>query len=140
MRLQLPAASLGLAEHKHIEHALTLPEGFPYEAVFQRDAWAHVGVKLRQHDIVHVRDEKGSFYARLYVRAADRLWADVFELECVLLMKEPAAISGGLKVAHRGKAKWCVVREADNERIQSGFQTADDANAWLSSHTAKVAA
>ena len=55
-------------------------------------------------------------------------------------MKGPAAMAGGLKVAHRGKAKWCVVREADNERIQSGFQTADDANAWLESHTAKVAA
>lgn len=143
MRLALHASTYGLAEHKHIEHAITLPVTFPYDALFEREAWAHIGVKFRAGDIVHVRDEAHTFYARLYVRAAERLWVDVVEIEKRSLSKQPAiggAAEHGLKVEFRGKAKWAVVRESDNERVKDGFPTSDDAQAWLEAHNEKVAA
>lgn len=144
MRLQLHASAYGLAQFKHAEHALMLPAGFPYEALSNRDAWCHIGIKFKPGDIVHVRDEPGTFYARLYVRAADRLWVDAFEIERVSLVSKAildATPKDGLAVKWRGpKGKWAVVREIDNEALKGGFQSADEAAAWMTDHTTKVAA
>jgi hypothetical protein len=143
MRLQLHASTYALAEYRHTDHSITLPLSFPYDQLFERDAWAHIGSKFKAGDIIHVRDEAHTFYARLYVRAADRLWVDAVEIEKHSLTAHSAsggAVSNGLKVEWRGKAKWSVVRESDNERVKDGFPTAEDAKSWLDQHNQKVAA
>lgn len=140
MAQQIEARHYGLAEFRHTDHSITLPDGFAYDALFERDTWAHIAPRLKPHDIIHVRDERGTLYARLYVRACDRLWAVVKEIERVSLVDEEPAMAGGLRVAYRGKAKWCVIRDSDNMRLQSGFDTQEQANAWLADHQRAIAA
>ena len=45
------------------------------------DYWQHVAVMLKPMDRIEVYCEDGSWYCELMVRAADRLWAQVAELQ-----------------------------------------------------------
>lgn len=138
---KLDANRFALAEYKFNEWAVVLEFGTPYESIFAPDFWAHVAKDLKQGDIIHVRSEDHSFYARVYVRASDRLWAKVGEIEAVNFDATQKAEESGLAVKWIvGKRSFAVVRQSDNQVIQGGFQIKEDAVAWMNDHNAKMAA
>lgn len=137
----LPQSASGLESFKHQSWAVTLPEGFKYEWLFQQDAWKHIAVRYKQGDIIAVRSHDHTLYAQLYVRAADRTWVQVTELSCQRFGDEVKTEVGGYAIRWGSpKTLFGVYRESDNERIKDGFQTKEIAAAWLDDHLKKTAA
>lgn len=138
---KLSANRFALAEYKFNEWSVVLEYGVPFEDVFKPEFWAHVARDLKAGDLIHVRTEDGSFYAKLYVRASDRLWAKVGTLEAVRFADDKPVDQEGLEVKWQiGKRCFAVVRKVDGQVIQSGFQIKEDAAAWMSDHNKKMAA
>lgn len=136
-------SAYGLASFKHNDHAITLPEGFDYASLKGREVWANVAPRMKVGDIIHIRNAENTIYARYIVRAADKFYVDVAELESfdfAMPADEATDENRGLTVAFRGRAKWAVVRTSDNERIKDGFDTAEDARAWMTGASPKKAA
>ena len=139
---KLDANRFALAEYKFNEWSVVLEFGTQLDDVFQPDFWAHVAKDLKQGDIVHVRSEDSSVYARLYVRASDRLWAKMGKIEVVQFdAPQTQPDEDGLQVKWIvGKRCFAVVRKADNQVIQGGFQIKEDAVAWMQNHNKQLAA
>lgn len=137
---KLDANRFALAEYKFNEWAVVLEFGIPFSSVLNPDFWSHVAVQLKQGDIIHVRSEDHSFYARIYVRACDRLWAKVGVIESIEFGAEDKEEDGLAVKWIIGKKKFAVVRKSDNQVIHEGFQIKEDAIAWMTEHNKQMAA
>lgn len=128
-----------LAQQRWNEHSIIVPADHPYDQVFDESYYANIAERLRPGEIIHVRAEDGSWYARLMVRSAGRLWAKVSEIEHVDF-REVVAIGAsdefaGYEVKFSGFSdKWRVVRLKDKKALKAGCQTEDEARTWLRDH------
>jgi hypothetical protein len=138
----LPISSLGLAQFKHQEWAVTLPPGdaVPYERLLEPDAWKHVAIKFKPGDMIHVRSPDNTLYARLMVRSVGKMFLTVEEIEKKVFGASVETDIGKLDVRFAGRAKWAVYRKSDNERIKDGFDTKEEAAAWAEGHIKEMAA
>lgn len=117
----------------------------PFDAVLEPQFWAHVSAKLRPYDEVIVRAEDGSYYARLLVQDAGRLFAKVAVLEkydlAAVEVGGADAIPSGYEIKHAGPhAKWRVVRLSDRAPVKDKFETKGQAQQWLTEHLKGLAA
>lgn len=119
-----------------------VPEhGTPFEALLESSYWAHVAAKLRPLDEIVVHAEDGSYYGRLLVRDAGRLYAKVFKLEHYELDEVEVQQGGppmpeGYGIKWRGpQLKWCVLRGKDV--LKDSMEKAV-AQAWLTEHLKTV--
>lgn len=124
-------------------HFVVPEHGTPFEALLDPAYWAHISSKLAPCDQIEVNAEDGSYYARLLVRDAGRLYAKVAELEHVELdkvevLQSNAPLPDGHGVKWRGPVhKWSVVR--GNEVLKDGMAKAE-AEAYLANYSRTIAA
>lgn len=124
----LAESNFRLASYATNRWSITLPAEAPFDRMFEPDFWSNVARKMRIGDIVEAHAEDTTWFAELYVVAAHRLAAKVTLLRKVDLAgaDEIAPVPSSLIVKYRGPAnRYCIMR--GNEVVQSGFQTAEEA-------------
>jgi hypothetical protein len=118
---------------------ITVERGTILSDILDPEYWAHVASKLRPHDTLHVICEDGSWYARLFVINADRLWAKLHVLEQHDLTVSQHDMPQTQEEAHEvtwlsSIAKYVVIRRSDRALLKYGFQTKLEAFQWLDGH------
>lgn len=98
--------------------------------------WVHVAVKLQNTDLIEVVPKDESWFALLIVRSASRIHA-----KCEILLsknfgaqpeKAKKKEDPKFKIEHKGNDKrWTVIRKADKAIAKDGFNTEEEAAAWL---------
>lgn len=139
---QLQTARFKLTEHENNDWTVYPEKDTPLEAILEPGYWAHISAKLRPFDEIRVIAEDGSFYARLLVQDAGRLYAKVAKIEYVELNKvdveQASGAIAGYKIKWRGPhEKWSVLRGED---VLVSGKTKDAANLWLVEHLKTIAA
>lgn len=139
---QLQPSLLKYAEHERVEWFVVPEHGTPFEALLDPAYWAHVSMHFRPCAEIIVHAEDGSYYGRLLIRDAGKLYAKVAKLEYVEL--DPVEVTQGGAPALAGHAvkwrgpihKWSVVR--GNDVLKDGMSK-DEANAYLANYSKVVA-
>jgi hypothetical protein len=136
---------LKLVAHVVNDWSVVAEAGTPYEAVRDDPAyWAHIASKLRPGDIIHVRTDDSAYYARLYVRAAEKLAARVIELEFKDFSKlsaETLPAGNEFEVEWAGPHhKYRIVRTKDRVAVQTGFDNKERAIEAMVTHVKTMAA
>lgn len=142
---KLLPSRLQVASHVVNEWSAVAEAGVPYDHIRDDPAyWAHIASKLRPGDIVHVRADDSAFYARLYVRSAERTAARMIELEYKDFSKlgeVPKSQSAEFEVEWAGPHhKWRVVRVKDKTPVQTGFDNKERAIEAMVNHAKAMAA
>lgn len=138
---QLQPSRLKYAEHERQQWFVVPEHGTPFEALLDPAYWAHVSAKFRPCDQIEVHAEDGSYYARLLVRDAGKLYAKVAKLEHVELDKIDVLQGGvmaleGHAIKWRGPIhKWSVVRGSD---VLKDSLSKTEAEAYLASYARTV--
>lgn len=138
---QLQPARFKQADYVRNVFRIVPEHGTPFDATLDPAYWAHVAASLKPLDEIVVHAEDGSYYGRLLVRDAGRLYAKVAPLEYHDL--DPVEVTqggpppaAGYEVKWRGpQLKWCVLRGKDvlREGMEKG-----PALAWLNEHLKTV--
>lgn len=139
---QLQTNRFKLTEHENNDWTVYPEHGTPFEAVLEAGFWAHVSAKMRPYDEIRVIAEDGSYYGRLIVQDAGKLYAKVAKLEYIELNKVDVQQAGpilqGHEVKWRGPVdKWCVMRGKD--ALKKGM-TKEEAYSWLGQYSKTIAA
>lgn len=135
-RRLLSAESQVMTWHHTTEFGVTVEE------VLLPEYWAGVAKTLRPgHEIV-VNSADMSWYARLLVRAVGRSEAHVSRIMFVeFTTKAKANTSSDFKIEWMGPTKkYGVIRKSDLAPIKDGFAEEGDAQTWIKSHEAALAA
>lgn len=130
------------AEHARNSWSIVPDDGTTIEEVCQPAYFAHVAGRMQPGDLIEVRAEDTSYYARLYVRDTGRAM-----VKCAVLEYHSfEAIEFGdnadtqFDVAYRGLTrKWCVVRKSDNTVIKDECQTREGATSYLGEYLKALA-
>lgn len=126
----LQASRIQQVQHDVTDWSVVVEMGTTMNDILDPMFWAHTSVvRFKSGDILHVRSDDKSFYARLYVWAAERQAAFVSVLEKV---ERPQNAAGQRKfeyeVDHRGPVlKWCYISKADKKAVETGFETEEAA-------------
>lgn len=139
---QLQPIRLKFAEHERNQWFVVPEHGTPFEALLDPAYWAHVSAKFKPCDEITVNAEDGSYYARLLVQDAGRLYAKVAELQYTELNAVDVMQGGpglqGHEIKWRGPIlKWCVLRGKDV--LKDGL-TKEAALSWLAQYGKTLAA
>ena len=123
-----------LAESWRRDWVVNAEAGTAINDVLDPAYWSHMSAELTPYDHIEVRLETGEWMLELVVLASGRNWARVHVMhKHDLAATEPAAAPSAKHIVKwRGpQHKHCVVRVADNEVLQTGFDTAETAGQWL---------
>lgn len=121
------------SEHYYANYAVVLPHGHSFDDALSPDYWSHVGSRLRQHDVIRVIPEDGSYFAELLVLSAGSGFAKVKALRQIPLEEdgEPIAETEPVYVKWQGPhVKHAVIRRSDGERLKEGFSEKKEAEQW----------
>lgn len=114
---------------------VTVEVGTKPEWLLDPQFWAHVANKVRPYDRIEVRCDDGEFFAEYLVLQRGPQWLQVRQLSMHKLGADIAddAESTKHKVMWCGpKLKFCVIRKADQARVQEGID--DKAEAYSAAH------
>jgi hypothetical protein len=103
--------------------------------------WAHVSVNMRPFDRIEVRLETGEWVLELLVTQCDRNWAKVHVLhkhDLVASISEAPPATRHMVKWRGPQHKFCVVRIADSEVLQTGFGSAEEGAQWLRNYEQTV--
>lgn len=131
---------ISLAGYLHQTYDVTAERGTELIDIIEPDFWKHVAAKLRPYDTIHVLAEDGSWYARLLVVSADRLWAKVYKLEFHDLTSasknRPQTQEEEYDVTWTAFGKFAVQKKGNEglPPLKDGFQTKLEAFTWLDGH------
>jgi hypothetical protein len=131
------------AEYETLRYVHRPAQGVGKDDLTSPSYWSNFAKMLRPWTRIEVRAYDGSFLGELVVRAVEPYAAKVE----IWAWKELGRPAGDEKIApppgydfkHRGKAKWTVVRLADNVVLQDGLASELDAAVWLRRHLDKLA-
>lgn len=146
---KLHASRFKSAELTRLIYSAVPEAGMPFEDLLKPECWAHVAQLLRPGYRVEVLAEDGSYFAELLVVSAGRLWAKVAVLRKVDLSavdSEPAnaANDAATSVMWSGPhSKFRVMRQnagGGKDVLRDGFETREEATAWMADHLKALAA
>lgn len=139
---KLSMSRFALAEQKRAVYVIFPEMGVPYAAILNDPSFlSHVASRLRPFDRIEVIAEDGSYFAELLVRSAGRQHARLVELNKVDMEPLQAEVDPRFSVVYAGPhRKNAVVRLRDKTTLKDGFDTAEDANAWLLANVKTLAA
>jgi hypothetical protein len=139
---KLHAGRFSLAETVRQPYFVRPEEGTKPEALLEPQYWAHVAPKLRPLDEITAVPDGGAWYARYLVLYATTNEAKVHLLEKVALSEAaPADLASAYESKWRGpSAKFGVVNKDTKEVVKDGFETKDQADAFLAQHVKALAA
>ena len=132
--LVLNPQRIGLAESMRQDWVVNAEEGTTVDQILQPSYWAHVAANMSVNDRIEVRLETGEWILELLITSLGRNWAAVYVCQRYDLAtaNESAPPAAKHIVKWRGpQHKHCVVRVSDNEVIQEGHNTAEDARAAM---------
>jgi hypothetical protein len=138
---QLPANGLSAAEYIRREWRITVDPATTLDDMMNPGYWAHVAAQLRTGDEITAVAEDNSFYAKFFVRFARRLEASVsliqhVELEAVAVTTE---LASEYSIKFRGqRSKFTILK--GKEVLRDGFETENQAKAYLEDHLKALAA
>lgn len=128
---------MGLAEHKRNDWVVDVEVGLTVEDIQEPSFWSLVAEQMAPLDKVEVRPDDGRWIAELRVIRCERTYA-LMQLERVLEIKQNAeTLPQSIKhrVEYKGAHyKNSVIRIADNQILQHGFKTREEAEMWLRSY------
>jgi hypothetical protein len=117
--------------------AVTLPETGQIEDVENHEFWKHIVKKMKPGDIVEVRSVDHSVFAEVYIRATDPY--AVVQIMRAHKLGDETKVDGAFTVKWViGKKSHCVF--LNGQELRSGFQTKEQAAAWVEDHKRQVAA
>lgn len=123
-----------LAEYDRQDWVCNAELGTTVEDILKVEFWTHMAALMKPYDHIEVRIDDGSWVAFLIVTACDRNWAKVQLLSKHQLVADVTQPVSSIKhrVDHKGpQLKWCVIRVADGERVQSEMASKEAASEWL---------
>ncbi len=126
-----------IEEALRARHVGTAHSGSRPEDVLDPAYWAHVGAKLHVRDRIELWADDGAWFLEAVVLSAGRNWARVhlLRVEHLTPQTQIELPAPGYQVVYRGmQDKWCVLREMDNQIVQKGEDSRDDAIVWLAGH------
>jgi hypothetical protein len=119
------------AAHYYASYAVVLPFGLSFEDALKPEFWAHCAPKLRQHDLIRLIPEEGTYFAELLVLSSGRGFVNVKTLRHVSLGAEDldaSNVSDLVEVKWRGPhSKWSIVRNSDSTVLKEGIVEKADA-------------
>lgn len=125
--------------------AVDAPAGIDPDALLNYSIWRNMAVHFRPGDTVEVLAEDFKFWARYLVVDASKTGAKLCKLEFVPVGESPNDRSLPID-GHTIKwlspaqgARWGVIRDRDNVKVQAGFPTREAALTWLVSHLKAIA-
>lgn len=129
MAAPITSNRLQRAEHYYNSYAVVIPAGIGLEEALKEEYWAHVAPKLRQHDIIRIIPEEGTYFAEALVLSAGRGFAKLR-----LLRHEPfededqTDVNDAVEIKWRGPhAKWSILRKSDSQVLREGIVEKGDA-------------
>lgn len=132
---KLPESRFRLAESVRNMWSIVPEEGTAFADLLDPVYWSHNARKLRPCDLIDVLPDDGSYYGRLIVRSIGQAGVHVAKLEYIEFAEikdAPAGAASLFEVKWKGPHhRWCVVRLADKEAIQTGFENQNDGQRWL---------
>lgn len=132
---------MGTREERRQDWAANAEVGTTIEDVLDPQYFSHMAQHFEPFARIEVLEETGAWMLELLVINYGRNWAQVHVLARHDLAKrvEKAPASTKHKVENKGaQLKWCVIRLADSEVLQSGMRTEQAAGEWLTSYERSV--
>jgi hypothetical protein len=128
-----------LAEYQRQDWVANVEYGVTLEDIKDPGFWAHMAQHMKPYDHVEVRAEDGAWIAYLIVTGCDRTWARVVVDRVVNLTTKDVALSQHAaakhEVAFKGPHhKYSVIRLSDRQMVRKGFDTEQEALAWMREH------
>ncbi len=129
-------------EQAIIVYDVTVPEGTDPAELLKPTAWANYVHRLRPNYGLVVRPADGAWRLHLEVRSVSKTSALVAQLSFVEFDTADDLPEENIYIAkYRGPAHMhCVVRKDTGAIEKTGFQTAEDAKAWIAAQTKALAA
>jgi hypothetical protein len=142
---KLMERNLHAADYARQVFRVNPPAGTTLDEMLEPDYWAHVARRMTPHDTVEVVPEDGSFFARLFVVNADKLWVKMAKIEYVEFGETTAAKvppSEKFEAKFAGpNAKWRIHNKSDNSLVSNdSFQSRAEAEKWIEQHSKAMAA
>lgn len=132
---------MGLAEHKRNDWVVDVEASVTAEDIQEPAFWSLVADQLNPLDKVEVRPDDGKWIAELRVIRCERTYA-LMQLVSLMEIKQNAELmptSIKHKVEYKGTHyKNAVIRLSDNQILQSGFKTREEAQMWLTSYEKRL--
>ena len=144
MSAKLLADRLKLAEHARQLHRVSPDEGTTFNEVLEPAYWVHVGSKLIVGDKVEIMPKDGAWYAEAVVVSCSRVHARIAPVVYKQFFEQKAPAKEGdskepLEVSFKGpQRKWSVIRTKDKTYVKEGFDTREDASAWMKANEADL--
>ena len=133
---------VSLTEFARQAHHVVPEDGTKIEDILREEYWSMVAYKFKPCDIIEVHSEDGSYFAELYVRAVGKNWVKVallrkVELEPAQKAMDAPEYEATWKGPHR---KFSAIRTSDNQIIQDGFDSREQAIDYIKNHMKAMAA
>lgn len=130
----LMPARMSHAEFVRQDWVATAEEGTTIEDVLNPNYWSNMSAQMKPYDRIEVRVDTGEWLLELLVMNTDRNWASVVVLHQHDLQPEDAAadVPNDFEPKFRGPMhKWCVMRKADKEVLESKLESKLAAEEWI---------
>lgn len=128
---------MSLAEQVRQDWVVNAEHGTTMADVLDPQYWAHMASQMQPWDRVDVRLETGEWLMELLVINTGRNWAQVHVLNQHQLEQRAETMPAAQKHKIEWKGpqhKWCVIRLADNEMIERGKASKEEAGQWLAAY------
>ena len=129
---QLLERQMSLAEHARVDYVGKADPGTTIDDVMKEDFWAHTAKQFKPFDRVEVRCVDGSWMAELIVLACGFNWAKMYKASFYEFdSKVEFDADGPVVIEFAGPVhRWRIKRKSDNEVLEKGFTSRDDAASW----------
>lgn len=131
---QLAPRNFKSAQSVRNQWQITPEHNTPEDALLDPAYWAHVSAQLRPGDEIVAFPEDRSYWLRLLVVDAGKLFAKVIKVQGVSITASQIAnvdLPKGYEIKFRGPKKWCVLRGTDVLKEDMDKSTAE---LWLKDH------
>ena len=137
--LPIPVSRFGLQVEHNNDHRVNVPQGTLPEQLFKEDVWAHIAIRLKPGDQIHVMPDDMAWELLLHVQGVGKTYAHVIQKAFYKL----AATERGqnlpsiYKIEFAGTTyKWRVIR--GDKLIRDGFESEALARRYAANHEAAV--
>lgn len=132
----------GLADIKRNDHIVDAEVGTTIDDILDPAYWAHLAPEFHAFDTIEVRGEDGAWIAYLRVIFAERNYAKVVMERPVFYIEQNREIANDSRKHHiewKGPHnKFAVIRNSDEQMVQSTFKTREEATTWMIDHEKTV--
>jgi hypothetical protein len=133
--------SCRLAEHARRDFVIDAQPGVTIEDLQKPETFVHLAEQFRVFDHLEVRAVDGSFVAQFIITGCGKNWAKLYKTAYYELSKAVKEVPDSPVTFEWGGPahKWRIKRKVDNEVLERGFGSSEEAEKWWSEN-GKIAA